>query len=58
MAEILDGKTLANTLSEEIKEKVKAMSINGIKPHFCVINIGDDPASKVYVRAKKEELKN
>ncbi|EEU21579.1 bifunctional methylenetetrahydrofolate dehydrogenase/methenyltetrahydrofolate cyclohydrolase [Lactobacillus mulieris] len=53
MAEILDGKTLANTLSEEIKEKVKAMSINGIKPHFCVINIGDDPASKVYVRAKK-----
>ena len=55
MAEILDGKTLANTLSEEIKEKVKAMSINGIKPHFCVINIGDDPASKVYVRAKKKK---
>lgn len=53
MGEILDGKALANVLSEEIKEKVKVMTASGIKPHFCVINIGDDPASKVYVRAKK-----
>ena len=53
MGKILDGKFVANLLGEKLKEKVKDLKEEGITPHFCVINIGDGPASKIYVRTKK-----
>lgn len=53
MGIILDGKALANKLAKNLKEKVKILKNEGITPHFCVINIGDNPASKIYVRTKK-----
>ncbi|ABX27400.1 bifunctional methylenetetrahydrofolate dehydrogenase/methenyltetrahydrofolate cyclohydrolase [Lactobacillus helveticus] len=53
MGKVLDGKTFANLLGQNLKEKVKKLKDEGITPHFCVINIGDDPASKIYVRTKK-----
>lgn len=55
MGKILDGKALANLLGENLKEKVKNLKAEGIMPHFCVINIGDDTASKIYVRSKKRK---
>ena len=53
MGKILDGKAFANELGQNLKEKVKKLKEEGITPHFCVINIGDDSASKIYVRTKK-----
>ncbi|AGQ23810.1 bifunctional methylenetetrahydrofolate dehydrogenase/methenyltetrahydrofolate cyclohydrolase [Lactobacillus helveticus] len=53
MGKVLDGKTFANLLGQNLKEKVKKLKDEGITPHFCVINIGDNPASKIYVRTKK-----
>ncbi|MBW8013857.1 bifunctional methylenetetrahydrofolate dehydrogenase/methenyltetrahydrofolate cyclohydrolase [Lactobacillus helveticus] len=53
MGKILDGKAFANLLGQNLKEKVKKLKDEGITPHFCVINIGDNPASKIYVRTKK-----
>ena len=53
MGKILDGKAVANSLAQDLKEKVKKLKEDGITPHFCVINIGDNPASKIYVRMKK-----
>ncbi|ALJ24124.1 bifunctional 5,10-methylene-tetrahydrofolate dehydrogenase/5,10-methylene-tetrahydrofolate cyclohydrolase [Lactobacillus gallinarum] len=53
MGKILDGKAFANLLGQNLKEKVKKLKDEGITPHLCVINIGDDPASKIYVRTKK-----
>lgn len=53
MGKILDGKAFANLLGQNLKERVKKLKDEGITPHFCVINIGDDPASKIYVRTKK-----
>ena len=53
MEKLLDGKAFANLLGQNLKEKVKKLKDEGITPHFCVINIGDDPASKIYVRTKK-----
>ena len=53
MEKILDGKAFANLLGQNLKENVKKLKDEGITPHFCVINIGDDPASKIYVRTKK-----
>ena len=55
MGKILDGKALANLLGKNLKEKAKNLKAEGITPHFCVINIGDDTASKIYVRSKKRK---
>ena len=57
MGKILDGKAFANELGQNLKEKVKKLKEEGITPHFCVINIGDDPTSKIYVRTKKRRAK-
>ena len=38
---------------QKLKKEIEILKQDGIKPLFCVINIGDDPASKVYVKTKK-----
>ncbi len=54
MAKIIDGKAISATIREEIFEEVKSFeSENGIKPGLAVIIVGENPASKVYVRNKK-----
>ena len=53
MGKILDGKSLANLRAQNLKKEIEILKQDGIKPLFCVINIGDDPASKVYVKTKK-----
>lgn len=53
MGKILDGKSLANLRAQKLKKEIEILKQDGIKPLFCVINIGDDPASKVYVKTKK-----
>lgn len=52
-AEILDGKALAAKLRGEIKNKVTQVTENGVRPGLAVVLVGEDPASKVYVRNKK-----
>ncbi len=53
-AKLLDGKKLAGKLELELKRQVMALGARGIKPTLAVILIGDDPASKIYVRAKNQ----
>lgn len=48
-ATLIDGKTAASALMEDVKSKVEAL---GIKPGLAVILVGDDPASHVYVANK------
>lgn len=51
--EILDGKLLSIQIMEEITEEVKELVANGQRaPHLAAVIVGDDPASKVYVRNK------
>lgn len=57
MGKILDGKKVAQIKSEELKHTVEKLVNEGKTPHFCVINIGDDPASKVYVATKARRAK-
>ena len=52
MAEIINGKELAKHIREELKEEVKELKNAEIHPKLAVIRVGDDPASKVYVRNK------
>ena len=52
MSQIIDGKELAKHIREELKEEVKELKNAEIYPKLAVIVVGDDPASKVYVRNK------
>jgi len=53
-AQILDGKTLAARMRQEIALEAETQSRkHGRKPGLAVILVGTDPASEVYVRAKK-----
>ena len=47
---ILDGKKVSEKILNEVKSKVDLMDK---KPHLVVILVGDDPASKIYVRNKQ-----
>ena len=54
MAIIIDGKNLAKKIRQELKEECDELKKNGINPKLAVIMVGDDPASKVYVRNKSK----
>lgn len=50
---ILDGKVVAASIKEQLKEETDAAVANGCRrPKLVIISVGDDPASKVYVRNK------
>lgn len=49
---LIDGKKLAKTIRSNLKKDVDELKKNGIHPKFAVILVGDDPASKIYVRNK------
>jgi methylenetetrahydrofolate dehydrogenase (NADP+)/methenyltetrahydrofolate cyclohydrolase len=51
-AQILDGKSLAATLRAGVKRRVEALAQRGIRPGVAVVLVGDNPASRVYVRNK------
>ncbi len=55
MGKILDGKALAQHLGRNLAEETNSLKSHGINSKFCVINIGEDPASKVYVRSKRKK---
>ena len=54
MAQIIDGKKISQEIKEELKEKVAQMKAQGIERCLAVIQVGNDPASAVYVKNKKK----
>ena len=52
MATIIDGKLLAKKIRESLKVECDKLKLEGINPKLGVIMVGDNPASKVYVRNK------
>ena len=53
-AKLIDGKTISAELRAQMKKEVAALAEDGITPGLAVVIVGDDPASKVYVRNKKK----
>ncbi|MCK9229745.1 MAG: bifunctional methylenetetrahydrofolate dehydrogenase/methenyltetrahydrofolate cyclohydrolase FolD [Syntrophales bacterium] len=54
MAVIIDGKSVAEQVRKEIREKTLRLSAErAIQPGLAVVLLGDDPASGIYVRGKK-----
>ena len=54
MAELIDGKTISTIIKDECKEKVAEYKKQGISICLAVIQVGNDPASSVYVNNKKK----
>lgn len=54
MAIIIDGKMIAKKTRENLKKEVEELKKEGITPKLAVIMVGDNPASKVYVKNKSK----
>lgn len=54
MAMLIDGKLIASTIKEELKQKVASLKKKDIEISLAVIQVGRDPASSVYVANKKK----
>ncbi len=54
MAQLIDGKATSQAIKDELKAKVAGMIADGKHaPCLAVVLVGEDPASKVYVKNKK-----
>ncbi len=54
MAFIIDGKKISKEIKDELKEKVAKLKSEGKTVALAVIQVGEDPASSVYVNNKKK----
>ena len=50
----IDGKKISSDIKEELKEQVKQLKEEGVSVCLAVIQVGNDPASSVYVNNKKK----
>lgn len=50
---IIDGKKIAQSVLEDVKKVAEKLNGKGITPGLAVIMVGNNPASKTYVRNKK-----
>ena len=49
---VIDGKALAAKIKEQVRAEVEQMSH---RPGLAVVLVGDDPASKVYLKGRKKD---
>lgn len=54
MVQLIDGKLISAQIKDELKAEVAQMKEKGIIPCLAVIQVGNDPASSVYVNNKKK----
>lgn len=54
MSQIINGKELAKNIRLKLKEEVEELKKAEINPKLAVIMVGDDKASKVYVKNKSK----
>ena len=53
-AKIIDGKEIAKIIRQEVKTQVEAYAARNITVTLAVVQVGDDPASSVYIRNKSK----
>lgn len=52
MAELIDGRVVAQNVYAELRSEIAALANRSITPGLAVVLVGDDPASRTYVRSK------
>ena len=53
MAQIIDGKLISTQVKDELRQEALILKEKGIEASLAVIQVGNDPASSIYVRNKK-----
>lgn len=56
-AKIIDGKKIANEIKAELKNEVEKLRSEGIFPHLATLLVGDNLASKIYLKNKHTACK-
>ena len=51
-AQIIDGAALARDKLSQLKQIVTSLQARGVTPGLATVQVGDDPASRIYVRNK------
>lgn len=54
MGQIIDGKKLAKEIQDNVTKEVAELAKNGKKPGLAVVLVGDNQASRTYVRNKQK----
>ena len=54
MPYIIDGKAISKQIKDELRDEVEKLTEAGINACLAVIQVGNDPASSVYVNNKKK----
>jgi methylenetetrahydrofolate dehydrogenase (NADP+)/methenyltetrahydrofolate cyclohydrolase len=52
MAKLIDGRAIAEKVYVDLRREIAELKTRGVTPGLAVILIGDDPASRTYVRSK------
>ena len=52
MAKLIDGRAIAEKVYVDLRRDIAALKSKGIMPGLAVILVGDNPASRAYVRSK------
>jgi methylenetetrahydrofolate dehydrogenase (NADP+) / methenyltetrahydrofolate cyclohydrolase len=52
MPRVLDGAAIAAAIKQEVREEVKALAAQGVRPGLAAVLVGHVPASEIYVRSK------
>ncbi len=51
-ARILDGNAIRNQIYSELEGEIAALRSIGVRPGLAAVLVGDNPASKLYVKSK------
>ena len=51
-AKIIDGAAISREIYAALKERVSALGRAGVRPGLAAVQVGDNPASKIYLRNK------
>ena len=57
-SKVLSGLDTAAMVYESLNDRIKVLTTKGVVPGLCVVMVGEDPASQIYIKKKSKKLKS
>ncbi|WP_129661559.1 bifunctional methylenetetrahydrofolate dehydrogenase/methenyltetrahydrofolate cyclohydrolase [Rothia uropygialis] len=54
-SQVLDGRSAAEAIRRELSERIRDLNARGVEPGLGIVLVGEDPASRSYVRNKVQD---
>src|SRR5258707_9203786 len=58
MAKLIDGRAIAEKVYVDLRREIAELKSKGVTPGLAVILVGDNPASRAYVRSKDKTCRD